>query len=83
MRRALAWLNLYGREAQKQKKMHFCVFRPFLSLCRTASQPHRLSQINALRIIQSYQPKDQSLPPNISAGSVTTVYTVATTRLGE
>ena len=43
MWRALVWLNLYGREAQKQaKKMHFCVFRLFLSLSRTASLPFRL-----------------------------------------
>ena len=36
------------------KKCIFCVFRPFLSLCRTASQPDRLSHINALCINQSY-----------------------------
>ena len=32
------------------KKCIFCVFWPFLSLCRTASRPHRLSHIAALRI---------------------------------
>ena len=36
------------------KKCFFGVFRPFLSLCRTASRPYRLSQSNALHIIQSY-----------------------------
>ena len=39
----------------------FSVFRPFLSLCRTASRLFRLSQINVLRINQFYQPKDQSI----------------------
>ena len=38
--------------------MHFCLF---WSICRTASQLYRLSHINALSIIQSYQPKDQSM----------------------
>ena len=42
------------------KKCFFCVFRPFLSLYRTASPPYRLSPINALRINLSYWPKDQS-----------------------
>ena len=42
------------------KKCIFCVFRPFLSLCRRASRPYWLSQINALSINQSYQPKDPS-----------------------
>ena len=36
------------------KKCIFCVFWPFLSLCRAASRPYRLSPINALRINQSY-----------------------------
>ena len=36
-------------------------FRLFLSLRRTASRPHRLSHTNALRINQSYSPKDQSV----------------------
>ena len=57
---------VYGREAvrpklknsQKHKK---CIFWLFLSFCRTASRPYRLSQINALRINQSYYPKDQSI----------------------
>ena len=35
-------------------KCIFCVFRLFLSLCRTVSQPYRLSQTNAVRINQSY-----------------------------
>ena len=43
------------------KKCIFCVFRPFLSLCRTASRPYRLSHINALRIDQSYWLKNQSM----------------------
>ena len=36
------------------KKCVFCVFRLFLSLCRTASRPYKLRQINALRINQFY-----------------------------
>ena len=36
------------------KKCIFCVFRPFLSICRTASRPYRLSHIDALRNNQSY-----------------------------
>ena len=41
--RALMWLNLYGYETircklkNRQKFNFFCVFRLFLSLCRTAS----------------------------------------------
>ena len=34
-------------------KCIFCVFRPFLSLCRTASRPHRLSHTNAFASINS------------------------------
>ena len=34
-----------------------CIFCLFLSLCRTVSQPYRLSHINALCINQSYKPK--------------------------
>ena len=54
MRRALMLLNLYGHEAvwhklKNRQKMHFlCVFRPFLSLCWTASRLYRLSHINVL-----------------------------------
>ena len=36
------------------KKCIFCVFRLFLSLCRTASRPYRLNHINVLHINQSY-----------------------------
>ena len=43
------------------KKCIFCVFRLFLSLCWTAWWPYQLSHNNALRIISSYEPKDQSL----------------------
>ena len=43
------------------KKRFFCVFRLFLSLCRTASRPYRLSHIIVLRINQFYKPKDQSM----------------------
>ena len=35
-------------------KCIFCVFRLFLSLCRTASQPYKLRHFNALRINQFY-----------------------------
>ena len=59
MRRVLMWLNLYGCETGK--KCIFGVFRPILILYRTASRPYTLSHINALRINQSYQPKDQSM----------------------
>ena len=45
------WLNLYGwetvqRKHKKRQKCIFCVFRLFLPLCQTASQPYRLSYIN-------------------------------------
>jgi hypothetical protein len=43
------------------KKCIFGVFRLFLGSCRTASQPYRLSHVNALRINQFYEPKDQSM----------------------
>ena len=64
MRRALVWLNLYGREVVRCKlknslKTKKCTFCLFLSLCGTASQPYRLSHTNALCINQSYQPKDK------------------------
>ena len=36
------------------QKCIFCVFWPFLSLCRTASRPYRLSHTNALRINEFY-----------------------------
>ena len=36
------------------KKCNFCVFRPFWSICRTASQPYKLSHTNALHINQFY-----------------------------
>ena len=36
------------------KKCIFGVFRVFLSLCQTASQPQKLRQTNALRINQFY-----------------------------
>ena len=52
MRRTLKWLS--DIRSETAKKCLFCVFRPFLSLCRTASRPYGLSQINALRIIQSH-----------------------------
>ena len=53
------WCGIYGREAVQNKlkkglktqKMPFCLF---LSLCRTASWPYRLSHINGLPINQFY-----------------------------
>ena len=36
------------------QKCIFCVFWPFLSLCRTTSRPYRLSHTNALRINEFY-----------------------------
>ena len=63
MQRALIWLNLVVRLADiSSKTVQKCVldvFWPFLSLCWTASRPYRLSHINALRIIQFYQPENQ------------------------
>ena len=63
MRRALKCLNLYGCEAvrHKLKNSVFCVFRLFLSLCQTASQPYTFSHTSALRIKQFYKPKDQTI----------------------
>ena len=54
-------VRLSNISSKTGKKCIFCVFRPFLSLCRTASQPGRLSHINALCINQSYKSKDQSM----------------------
>ena len=50
--------DISSKMAKKHKKWIFCLF---LSLCWTASPPYRLSPINALRIIQFYKPKDQSM----------------------
>ena len=47
-------VRLSDIRSKTAQKCLFCVFRPFLSLCRTASRPYRLSQTNALRINQSY-----------------------------
>ena len=60
MWRALMRLNLYGCEAvwhklKNRQKCIFCVFRPFLSLFRTVSQPYRLSHINALDVRFSFR----------------------------
>ena len=42
-------------EAQKMAKKHKkCIFGLFLSLCRTASRPYRMSHTNALRINEFY-----------------------------
>ena len=41
-------------DRQPGKKCIFCVFWPFLTLCRPASRPHGLSKINALCINQFY-----------------------------
>ena len=40
-------------------KHKICIFRVFLPLRRTASQPYRLNCINGLRINQFYLPKDK------------------------
>ena len=45
----------------KVPQKFFQKFRLFLSLCRTASRPYRLSHINALHINQYYYSKDQSM----------------------
>ena len=47
-------VGLSDIRSKTAKKWLFCVFRPFLSLCRTASRPYRLSQPNALCINQPY-----------------------------
>ena len=47
-------VRLANVSSKTGKKCIFCVFRPFLSLCRPASRPHGLSKINALCINQSY-----------------------------
>ena len=66
MRRALTWLNLYGCEqgclalAQKSLKNQKSISCLLLSLCQTASQPNRLSNINALQVNQFYTSKDQN-----------------------
>ena len=39
----------------------FCVFRLFLSLCQTVSQPYRLSHTNVLHINQFHWSKNQSI----------------------
>ena len=54
MQRALMWLK-------NRQKCIFGVFGLFLSLLWTASQPYRLSHINALYIDQCYLSKDQSM----------------------
>ena len=57
-------VRLSDIRAKTGKNCIFCVFRLFLPLCQTASRPYRLSNINALRIISSYEPKDQSQEKN-------------------
>ena len=47
-------VRLSDIRAKTGKKCIFCVFRLFLPLCQTASQPYRLSYINGLCINQSY-----------------------------
>ena len=47
-------MRLSDISSKTGKKCIFCVFRLFLSLCRTASWPYRLSHTNALRINQFY-----------------------------
>ena len=45
-------VRLANVSSKTGKKCIFCVFRPFLSLCRPASRTYGLSKINALRINQ-------------------------------
>ena len=47
-------VRLSDKSSKTAKKCIFCTFWLFLSFCRTASRPYRLSYINALCIIQSY-----------------------------
>ena len=51
--------KLSDKSSKTGRKWIFCVFMPFLSFCRTASQPYGLSYINAIWINQFYLPKDQ------------------------
>ena len=50
--------DISSKMAKKHKK---CIFGLFLSLCRTASRPYRLSHTNALRINEFYSPKDRCM----------------------
>jgi hypothetical protein len=54
----LGLVGLIDAKGKKTQKNAFCLF---LSLNCTVSQPYRLSHINALRINQFYEPKDQSI----------------------
>ena len=47
-------VRLSDKSSKTAKKCIFGTFWLFLSFCRTASRPHTLSYIDALRIIQSY-----------------------------
>ena len=54
-------IRLSDIRAKTGKKCIFCVFRLFLPLGQTTSQPYKLSYSNGLRINQSYYPKDWSV----------------------
>ena len=54
-------VRLSDIRAKTGQKCIFCDFKLFFPLCQTASQPYRLSYIDALCINQSYQPKDGSV----------------------
>ena len=47
-------VGLSNVSSKTGKKCIFCVFRLFLSFCRTALRPYKLRNINALRINQFY-----------------------------
>ena len=66
MRRALVWLNLYGRDAAQHKlknrpKMHFLCFLAIFELMSNG-----FFKILMIKMVYS----QNSVPPNISAGSV-------------
>ena len=47
-------VRLFDISSKMAKKSKKCIFCLFLSLCRTASRPYGLSQINVFHIIQSH-----------------------------
>ena len=54
MAQPICTMRLSDIRSKTGQKCIFCVFWPFLSLCRTASRPYRLSHTNALGINEFY-----------------------------
>ena len=57
-------VRLSDVSSKTDKKCVFCVFRLFLSLCRTASRPYKLSHTNALCINQPNQLTQEPIHKN-------------------